>query len=170
MTRADENSEIDGFDFRRAAAPDLQLLRLILSETWRSTYEPLLGRSAVDEMERSMLAEEPLRATLDNGVTWLAASRLDGEAAALVYAWRDDDGVFVQRLYVRPAFQGRGLGRALLRRVAAFFPGRTITLDVEADNASAAGFYRALGFVETGQGAETIAGVRFRVRRFQGRL
>lgn len=156
-------------EIRRANVGDLAALRLILSETWRDTYAPLIGAAAVDEMTRSLLSGEALRETLADGLTLVAQRRSDAEALALAYARGAGDDVFVQRLYVRPGFQGRGLGRDLLRTVISMQRATRIRLDVEADNAGALAFYQAMGFRETGQGDERIAGVAFRVRHLEWR-
>lgn len=164
-----ERSPSPDVAIRRATAGDLAALRLILSETWRDTYTPLIGAAAVDEMARSLLSDEALRDALEDGLTLVAQRRSDGEALALAYARGAGDDVFVQRLYVRPGYQGRGLGRDLLNSLARMLRATRIRLDVEAGNAAALAFYRASGFCEMGQGEEEIAGVVFRVRHLEWR-
>jgi ribosomal protein S18 acetylase RimI-like enzyme len=59
-------------------------------------------------------------------------------------------GVYVSDLWVGAEMRGRGLGRRLLREVAAFganrWSARFLKLTVYADNAPATGFYENLGF------------------------
>ena len=61
-------------------------------------------------------------------------------------------GVFeLRRLYVRPAHQGGGLGRALMLAAAehaSAHGGTAITLDVLYTRTTAVGLYRSLGYVE----------------------
>jgi ribosomal protein S18 acetylase RimI-like enzyme len=64
--------------------------------------------------------------------------------------WMGRLGVYVQDLYVDPAFRGYGLGDALLRRVAAASATQGAThlrLSVDATNIAAQGFYTTLGLV-----------------------
>ena len=86
--------------------------------------------------ERLLLgADSPLRRRLDeaavardlmgeNAAAHCDIAWLDGEAAGLaiwfpVYAsFRAQRGLYIEDLYVRPAFRGRGLGRALLTHLA----------------------------------------------------
>lgn len=66
-------------------------------------------------------------------------------------SWRGEAGAYVLDLYVEPAARGRGVGDALLRRVAALTAergGAYLRLSADATNAAAHGFYRALGFTE----------------------
>jgi len=71
----------------------------------------------------------------------------------------------LKRLYVRPAFQGIGLGRRLVEAVieAAREAGyRELRLDTLASMGSAQALYRQLGFVEIAPYNTThIAGTRF---------
>jgi len=59
-------------------------------------------------------------------------------------------GIWLEDLYVRPAYRGRGIGRALLRRLAEITverEGGRLEWSVLDWNESAIGFYRSLGAV-----------------------
>ena len=55
----------------------------------------------------------------------------------------------VEALFVHPTRRGRGLGRGLLQHARALRG--ALTVDVNEQNEVARGFYRRLGFVETGR-------------------
>lgn len=78
----------------------------------------------------------------------LVATDEAGAVTGFVSVWEPD--AFIHHLYVAPERQGRGIGHALLR--AAGWPGGSLRLKCLARNAGALAFYRAHGFVETGQG------------------
>ncbi len=95
----------------------------------------------------------------------------------MAYAAAEADGksVMLRQLYVRPAFQGRGIGGMLLDEIIESFPDATLfRLEVEEANAKAIGFYVAQGFVQTGRtancGAEQsgIPALIFERRRGEG--
>jgi ribosomal protein S18 acetylase RimI-like enzyme len=79
----------------------------------------------------------------------------DGAVCGCVLASlvRTDVG-YVFGLYVRPAARRRGVGRKLLREIAAVLRDRGaafLLLDVDHGNEQASGFYERLGFVEAGR-------------------
>jgi ribosomal-protein-alanine N-acetyltransferase len=56
----------------------------------------------------------------------------------------------VHTIGVDPAYQGRGIGRALLDGLLAFADGGTVFLEVRTDNATAIALYESDGFVTVG--------------------
>lgn len=62
------------------------------------------------------------------------------------------DACCLAELHIHPAWQRRGLGRALLHELLTSRPERAVLLSTP-DRASAHGFYRTLGFVELAAGA-----------------
>ena len=60
-------------------------------------------------------------------------------------------GAHMDALFVDPAAHGQGVGRSLVEHAIARHG--AITTDVNAQNPGALGFYRAMGFVETGRSA-----------------
>ena len=56
--------------------------------------------------------------------------------------------VWVDEIYVRPEFQGQGLGKALFAQLKALAPAARYRLEIEPDNVRAEKLYRNMGFVE----------------------
>ncbi len=55
----------------------------------------------------------------------------------------------LEALFVDPLCHGSGIGKAMVRHALDLFPG--LRVDVNAQNESAVGFYRRMGFIETGR-------------------
>jgi putative acetyltransferase len=58
----------------------------------------------------------------------------------------------VKRMYIRPGYQGKGIGKALMEKVletAATLNYRIIKLDTLSKMSAAVGLYKSFGFVET---------------------
>jgi putative acetyltransferase len=104
---------IGKLDIREAAAGDLPAIRNLWSEYWTS-----LGLAADFQGFTEELRGLPGDYTPPRGVILLASA--DGEPAGAI-ALRPLSGrtCEAKRLYVRPVFRGRNIGRALLENVIA---------------------------------------------------
>jgi ribosomal protein S18 acetylase RimI-like enzyme len=128
---------------------DVAVVRRLLVTTWHATYDPVLGREKVTEITDSWHSLDNLGRQIGvPGTAFLVAER-DGEVIATSYAAADGDAIMLRRLYVLPAEQRRGVGRALLAKTLARFPAaRTVSLEVERANAPAIRFYERNGFAQ----------------------
>ena len=124
----------------RAAGPEeMDLVRQLFRE-----YQQHLGIDLCFQSFEEELAALPGRYS---GI-WFAA--MDGELAGVVALrpWAEGIGE-MKRLYVRPRFQGRGLGKALAATVVAAAKQaghRALRLDTLPSMATAVSMYRAMGF------------------------
>lgn len=79
---------------------------------------------------------------------------LDGQVAGyalLCRTYTQEAGgvaVWVDELYVRPEFRGRGLGKSLFTALPEIAPAARYRLEIEPDNARAEKLYRQMGFVD----------------------
>lgn len=141
---------------RTASERDLNAIRELLVETWHATYGPVYGAARVTEITDDWYSLSALKHQFDRpNAEFLVAddgTRLGGMA----YASADATGkaVMLHQLYVRPDFQGRGIGGMLLDEIIDSFPDATLlTLEVEEANTKAIGFYRSQGFAQSGRTA-----------------
>lgn len=148
---------------RLAEAGDAEAIARIKVAAWRQTYATFLPSAFLDGLDA---AEGAARARSRIGPAALADSptfvALDETGAVRGFAHtgpvRDDDldprGVAeVYTIYVDPAFQGRGLGTALLEAVDRFWqprPVRELVLWVFEENVGGRAFYERLGWTPDG--------------------
>ncbi len=119
----------------------------------RSLIEEYVGSLEIDlefQGYREEIAEFPRAYSPPGGVVLLA---YEGEEPSGVVALRPHSASVceMKRLYVRPAFRGRGVGRALseqLVRTAKRLGYEKMRLDTLPTMDAALGLYRALGFQE----------------------
>lgn len=114
-------------------------------------YAASLGFSLESQGFGAELASLPGAYVPPTGGVWVA--HVDGAAAGCVAIRASAPGIGeLKRLYVRPAFRGRGLGRALaevaLEGARALGYGRLRLDTITSQMGEAMALYRALGFVE----------------------
>ena len=146
---------------RRCTPQDLESLRQLARETYDDAFRSLNRPEVMD----AYLAEafEPARvaAELANPASEFWFLFLGGELAGYLKVndapaqsdLNDPRSLEVERIYVRRAHKGRGLGRRLMEHAESLARTRgrsTLWLGVWERNAEAIAFYRRLGFRRTG--------------------
>jgi ribosomal protein S18 acetylase RimI-like enzyme len=134
---------------RAATLGDCPLLVTLMSEFYAESGYPLNRRRAEGAFSE-LLADQGL------GQVWLIQAQ-PGPVGYVVltlgysmeYGGRD---AFVDDLFIRPTFRGRGLGKLALAEVRAACEERGVRalhLEVGRHNAAAQSLYRRVGFVDT---------------------
>lgn len=117
-------------------------MRIIQAQTGKEKYLPLLLLG--DEQESLVMGY------LERGDLFVLEQ--DGEALGVCVVTREAPGEYeLQNIAIVPAWQRKGLGRALVEFVWDRYPElHTLRLGT-GDSPSTVGFYKALGFQETGR-------------------
>lgn len=148
-------------EIERAVVQDVLTIKEILRETWLDTYGSLLPKTAIETITSQWHAPELLTEQLQNPEIYFAVAREGGVVVGVITARKQDDVIVVNRLYVRPQYQRRGIGRQLLEAsYRTFHDSQRVRLSVEAENRKGVAFYAKQGFRETARGTEEVAGVR----------
>jgi ribosomal protein S18 acetylase RimI-like enzyme len=144
----------------RAALRDVLTIKDVLRETWHDTYASLFPQSAMETITAQWHAPELLEKQIQNPDIYFALARDGGFVVGLVTAQKQENALVVARLYVRPQYQRRGIGRELLESsYRAFLALKKVRLTVEAENRNGIAFYEKQGFREIARGSEEVAGV-----------
>ncbi len=130
---------------RPATEVDYDFARRVHHEAYHDVVLRQFGRWVEDEQDRYFAAswtKHPHEIVLR-----------DGEPCGFVAIYDRDEAVVFSELVILPAFQGRGIGTALLREQIerARERGVPVSLSVLHENHRAAALYRRLGFHETGK-------------------
>ena len=138
---------------RRARPDDLAEVSDLLVETWHDTYDALLGAETVTRITGEWHSVEALSRQLGLPDTAFLVAEAKGRIVGHVFTnARELPVLVIARLYVRPSWQRRGIGKSLLGAAAAIDPQiRIIRLDVEAENRKGTSFYRREGFRPAGE-------------------
>jgi ribosomal protein S18 acetylase RimI-like enzyme len=137
----------DDLEIRPATPADVPALRALGIAAWHATYDGVLPAAAVEAGIAEWWNEYSLGAACRGGRV-LVATR-GGEAVGLLEFDRMADGrAVVWKLYVAPAAQRTGVGRALLGAYVGALRGQAdaVWLEHYEANAAAAAFSERLGF------------------------
>ena len=137
---------------RPATLDDAEAIERIRVETWRTTYRGLLPDGLIDGLRESAdQRRERLRFQRADQFSFVAEHAGQVAGYALGGPERTGDAEYrgeVYAIYVLPAHQGKGLGRALIRESARELARRglhSLVIWVLRENAVGRGFYERLG-------------------------
>jgi len=103
--------------FEPASAADIMLIRNLAEQIWHGSYMEMLSTSQIRYMLDWMYAPQKLEAEIERGVNYFIVRE---ERQAVGYlAWELIDAGFtayLNKLYLLPEHQGRGMGQAMLNR------------------------------------------------------
>ena len=130
---------------------ELPLVQRLADVVWRAHYPGIITDAQIDYMLARGYAPEALMRFLDAPPAGIALARIDGIPVGFV-AWcpAEDRGTMkLDKLYVDPAHQARGVGRRLIERVesAARAAGcARVVLNVNKRNTKSIAAYERCGF------------------------
>lgn len=137
----------DPIAIRRIAADELPIVQKIANDTWPTAFAGVIERHQIEIMLNDIYDLDMLQNDMDalGHVFWLA--RHGHQDAGFVSSYKVDDVTWIKKLYILPAKQGLGIGRALIGTAKAFFaPQRALSLNVNNGNVKAIEFYKKYGF------------------------
>lgn len=129
---------------------------------WLDTYpnqEIGVSREDLEEWLKPSLSAESLESSRNSiankpeNILMLVAEE-NGKVIGFCYVSKADGSVHnkLRAIYVDTAYQGKGVGRILWNQASKFFDADIQTdVQVVAYNDKAIGFYKSLGFIETGE-------------------
>lgn len=135
------------------APEDIPEKAAVHAQTWQETYCGLLPDRLNDTITPQFAEDVTRRLT---GLRTLVA-KVDGKIVGYL-SWSDrcrahfsiSGAAEICNLYVLRAFQGQGVGRALLEAALERIGPRDVVLSAFSSNAPALGFYEHVGFERTG--------------------
>ncbi|TMC79352.1 MAG: GNAT family N-acetyltransferase [Chloroflexi bacterium] len=107
---------------RRATVDDAEAIERIRVQTWRATYRGLLPDGLIDQLQQNVeRRRERLRLARPSELIFVAEEGAEVVGYAFAGPERTHDREYpgeVYAIYVLPAAQGKGHGRALIRQCA----------------------------------------------------
>ena len=143
-------------DISRASEADIPLIMEIANVAFPRTYAEILSPEQTEYMMDWMYSRKSLLKQFADGHAYYIA-RLGGRGIGYVSVERQGERLFhLQKIYVLPDFQGRGVGRRLFEAAIVHVKGLcnqpcTLELNVNRNN-KALDFYRKMGMKKVREG------------------
>lgn len=135
---------------RPLIASEIEPLRAVAREIWQASYSALISQAQIDYMLADRYALARIHAQLtDPGHIWRLAWWED-EMAGFAHARIEASACKLEKLYIQPNYQRRGVGAALLADIKIFARDHAATrlwLQVNRGNAQAIAAYQKYGFI-----------------------
>ena len=130
-------------------ADEVDAVSALARVVWQATYPPLISQAQIDAMLADRYAPARIRSQLDDPrqAWWIA--RQNQKLAGFVHAVLDGADCKLDKLYVHPDSQHRGIGAALVKVIedwARQQQARRLWLQVNRGNTQAVAAYRKYGF------------------------
>jgi ribosomal protein S18 acetylase RimI-like enzyme len=130
---------------------DIPIVSRLAHCIWPVCYADILTAEQIANMLERIYSEENLRKEMAEGHRFWAAYESDAPVG-FASAYKENEIVWLKKLYVLPDRQGRGIGKVLMdAAVAAFLPAQELRLLVHRHNLSAQRFYTRAGFARIGE-------------------
>ncbi len=129
--------------------PDIDTVCRLAREVWQSTYASLISQAQIDFMLTARYAPESLHAQIEDARHCWRLAVWNEAIIGFAHAVMDGSACKLDKLYVSPGHQHRGMGAALLNSVLDFARGQNATrlwLQVNRGNTRAINAYRKYGF------------------------
>lgn len=141
---------------RQASPDDTGLIRSLADVAFRDTYRTILPEGQLDYMLERMYSETSLQRQMGQEGHVYFIAEWDDEPCAYVSVQPrglQEDGACLfelQKIYVLPAFKGKGIGISLYEHICSFVrraaSGRPCRIELHVNRSNpAVGFYRHLG-------------------------
>lgn len=104
-------------EIRKATSQDIGIIRQIAEQTWPETYGGIITEAQISYMLELMYSDASLQEQISKGHQFYLAET-GGKAIGFASVSDENNGIFkLNKLYVLPAIQKSGAGKALLQQV-----------------------------------------------------
>jgi len=129
----------------------------LADQIWREHYPAIIGEEQVDYMLSEFQSLEAIRDQIDKGMKYYLVTR-NGEDAGYFAVQKEEDALFLSKLYINSSESGCGLGSQALRFIQDCWKPDCVRLTVNRGNAASILFYENRGFTKSGEVIQEIGG------------
>jgi GNAT superfamily N-acetyltransferase len=96
---------------------DIPHIIAVADATWKQTYAPILSSEQIEYMYERNYTTETLTEQMQDGNTFLLASEEQQPLGFAAYQWREDNIIYIPKLYIKPDAQRKSVGKLLLEEI-----------------------------------------------------
>lgn len=143
---------------RIATLSDTRQIAAIGHCVWVDTYATEGVRQSIAEYVLSTFTQENIGREIQS--KQVSIFEIDGHIVGYAVLSTSEENAEIETLYILPRFQGQGLGQQFIQHAIQGNP--SLWLSCWDRNSAAIGFYRKLGFTETGETTFELDGEKHR--------
>ncbi len=128
---------------------DYKAVYNLASEIWNSNYQEIISQKQINYMLNMMYSEESLKNDLNEKFIWEFIYYNKMLVGYLSYTIKEDNRVFLSKIYLKTKYQGLGLSKKILDRVKVFAKKnkcKAVYLTVNINNSKGIRAYKSNGF------------------------
>lgn len=134
----------------KAVVSDDEIYQLenLAREIWNQHFVPIIGQAQVDYMLEKFQSFIPMKKQISNGMYYYMIN-YDGENVGYCGFKRDENRVFLSKIYVKLAHRGNGFSKMLFEKVRGFAVKNNLNavyLTVNKHNDNTISIYKHMGF------------------------
>ena len=121
----------------------------LATEIWNNNYNNIISQEQIDYMLNMMYSPERLQQDLNEGYEWEFIYHNNILIGYLAYVIKEDNRVFLSKIYLKTTAQGLGLGKLALQRVKDYANSnncKAVYLTVNRGNEKGVRAYKKSGF------------------------
>ncbi|EMR05355.1 Spermine/spermidine acetyltransferase [Bhargavaea cecembensis DSE10] len=144
---------------RKMEERDIPAVRQVAAESWHDTYEGIIPRGIRERFLSAAYSPASLKRRLEQSILYVAEHHDTVVGFANFSRLPDTGDAELSAIYLLPAYQGRGLGTALLESGIGELSGaERLYITVERENRNGIRFYQASGFSTVDEFEEDFGG------------
>lgn len=123
-------------------------IEALADNIWRTHYTPIIGEAQVEYMLDKFQSAVAIERQIENGFQYFIL-KSDGTNAGYISIKKDDDILFLSKIYVLKSFRGKGIGKKAMQFIegkAVDLGCKSITLTVNKNNLGSIKAYETMGF------------------------
>ena len=148
---------------KTAAKSDIPLIHSLAQTAFPATYREILSREQIEYMMEWMYSLQSIEREISSGQVYRIGYEHDNPCAYTEIEKQSDNLFHLQKIYVLPNFQGKGIGKAMFEDAVQYIRGNaqsfpcSMELNVNRNN-KALNFYRKMGMKKLRSGDFEIGG------------